>query len=97
MWEFTGAIASAVLLIVVGVIRSQLARKDESQEKLITDLYTKHEDDSKRLQALELKIAENHYQKLEVDRLLDRFKGYFDERFGRLESLIIKPDRRDHG
>lgn len=88
------ALISICLTAVIGIIRHQLHRKDEAQEKQIEDLYRKHESDSQKLADLELKIAEHHYQKPDVDKMLDRFKGYFDERFDRLEKAIIAGDRR---
>lgn len=74
--------------VVVSVIGYLLSRKDTAQEAQIYELYHKHEEDAARLQALEIRIAGSHYQKPEVDRLLDKFKGYLDEKFLALEHLV---------
>lgn len=77
-----------VVGIVVAVIGYLLARKDAAQESLISELFRKHEEDAFRLQALELRIASSHYQKPEVDRLMDKFKDFLDEKFMSLESML---------
>jgi len=79
--------AVTILFTIIGFFLSQ---KDAKQALEISDLFRKHEEDAQKLANLELKIAEQHYPKPEIDKIMDRFKGYFDERFDRLEKVIRK-------
>ncbi len=84
-----GAVLSGIFSIVGAVFVYLLNKKDSAQESDIQILYEKHDEDANRLRDLELKVAQNHYQKMEVDAILDRFKSYLDDRFDRLEKSIL--------
>jgi cbb3-type cytochrome oxidase subunit 3 len=84
-----GTVLSGIFSILGAVFVYLLNKKDSTQESDIQILYEKHDEDSNRLRDLELKVAQNHYQKMEVDAILDRFKSYLDDRFDRLEKSIL--------
>ena len=54
------------------------------QAEQITLLFRKHDDDAQRLADLELKIAERHYQKQELDSKFDRLEASFQVGLDRL-------------
>ncbi len=83
-----GAVLAALAAIFAGSIGYLLSRKDTAQEMQIADLFVKHEADALRLQSLEVKIAENHYPKSEINSFFEHFKNYLDERFDRLEKAM---------
>lgn len=80
-------IIGLVISIVIGVMGYLLAKKDAAQEAQLEDLYGKHEADSIKLQMLEVKIAENHYPKTEINQIVDGLKKYLDDRFDRIEMM----------
>lgn len=93
------AIGLFLLTILFGVIGFLLARKDAKQEEMIrenkeaceraiADLYAKHEEDSRRLEALAIDVAKNYNPKHEITGLFDNFRLYLNERFDRLEQAI---------
>ena len=88
MYEIIAPIAAVILAAFIGIVRHQLNQKDEAQARQIEMLFKKHDDDAERLQMLELNVAGHHYQKDEVDRLFDKFKGYLDERFSHIEQIL---------
>ncbi len=77
-------VAGGALIAVMGYL---LSKKDATQEAKIDDLYTKHEADAAKLQSLEVKIAENHYPKSEINQIVDSLKKYLDDRFDRIEQM----------
>lgn len=83
-----GATLAALVAAALSVVGYLLAKKDSAQETQISDLYTKHESDAKRLQELELHVASNHYPKTEINQILEQMKKHFDERFDRLEQFM---------
>lgn len=87
--EWLGPVIAALLGIFGSIFGYLLNRKDVAQERDIQNLYAKHDEDANRLRELELQVAQKHYQKIEVDSILDRFKSYLDERFDRLEKSIL--------
>jgi hypothetical protein len=81
------AIIGVVGAIVVGIMGYLLAKKDAAQEAQLEDLYKKHEADASKLQTLEVKIAENHYPKTEINAIVENLKKYLDDRFDRIEMM----------
>ena len=92
-----GAIIATVVGLILGVIGYLLAKKDAQQEKLIDDLFDKHEIDARQLQHLEIKLAENYHAKPDVKGIIEDMKTYIGDRFNRLEARIaaLDNDRRD--
>lgn len=93
------AIGLFFLTALLGVMGFLLIRRDAKQEetirehkeahdKLIADLYAKHEEDSKRLEALAIDVAKNYNPKHEITGLFDTFRLYLNERFDRLEQAM---------
>lgn len=71
-------------LLLLGIIGWFLRSKDEAQEKQITALWTKHDEDVRKLEELQLHVAKEHYIKAELDQKFDRMEATFKHGF---ESL----------
>lgn len=95
--------ALAALIAVVGYL---LRQKDEEQAKSIALLFKKHDEDSERLNRFELRIAQEHYIKPELDnkfeKLENAFKhgfetlgGKFDNLAGVIVAHVAREDARD--
>jgi len=74
---------------LVAVVGYLLKRKDEEQERNITDLYEKHHTDAERLHTVELRLATDHYVKSELDSKFDKMEEVMTHGF---ESLGVKFD-----
>lgn len=86
-----------------------LRKKDESQEKQIEAqqkqielLFKKHDDDAQRLAELELKIAQNHYIKPELDNKFERIEESIRDglkelsgKFDKLSDILIQRNGHD--
>lgn len=81
------AIIAIIGAVIIGVMGYLLAKKDAAQEAQLEDLYKKHEADASKLQILEVKIAENHYPKAEINQIVENLKKYLDDRFDRIEMM----------
>lgn len=81
-----------VVVFIVGaffsVVGYLLMAKDAAQESRIVLLFAKHEEDAAKLQTLEVKIADTHYQKTDVNRLVDSLTLYFDKQFFSLREIL---------
>ena len=73
--------------VVIAIMGYLLSKKDAAQESQLEDLYKKHEADATKLQILEVKIAENHYPKTEINAIVENLKKYLDDRFDRIEMM----------
>jgi hypothetical protein len=73
--------------VVIAIMGYLFSKKDAAQESQLEDLYIKHEADAAKLQSLEIKIAENHYPKSEINQIVDSLKKYLDDRFDRIEKM----------
>lgn len=93
------AVGLFLMTILFGVIGFLLAKKDAKQEetirenkdvidRLIADLYAKHDEDSRRLETLAIDVAKNYNPKHEITGLFDTFRLYLNERFDRLEQAM---------
>ena len=93
------AVGLFVVTVLFGVIGFLLSRKDAKQEetirsnketldKLIADLYAKHDEDSRKLEALAIDVAKNYNPKHEITDLFSTFRLYLNERFDRLEQAM---------
>jgi len=80
-------IVAIIMGVVISIMGYLLAKKDAAQEEQLLDLYIKHEADAAKLQSLEVKIAENHYPKSEINQIVDSLKKYLDDRFDRIEKM----------
>jgi len=65
-------IIPTIVVVVTGVLGWLLARKDEQQQKDITNLYQLHKEDSMKLEALQRELDREHYRKNELDSKFDR-------------------------
>lgn len=81
---------------MVGIIAWFLRQKDSLQEKQISMLWTKHDEDAKALADLKLEIAKEHYIKSELDarftHLEVAFKAGFDAlgaKFDKLADILV--------
>ena len=86
-FDLGALIASAVGVLFSGV-GYLLAKRDTAHEDAIKELFSMHKEDAARLQELTVKIAENHYPKVEINAMLDQFKKYLDQRFDQLEMAV---------
>ncbi len=77
-------IVCAVLALVVGL----LANQNRLQQKSIDLLFSKHDELWQRVDAHKLYIAENHYQKRELDAKFDRIEGFLRNGFDALSTKI---------
>lgn len=95
------------ILGVIAVAWYLLRQKDARQqrdmeamqaytEKQLTLLFVKHDEDVKRLADLELRIAQNHYAKTELDNRFEKLELSFREgfreiggKFDRLSELLL--------
>ena len=62
----------------------------EFQAKQIAMLFTKHDEDSHRLDQFQLQIAREHYVKQELDTRFDRLESAFAQGFSDMGSKINK-------
>lgn len=67
-----------------------LRQKDEEQAKSIALLFKKHDEDSERLNKFELKIAQEHYIKPELDVRFEKLENAFKQGFETLGSKFDK-------
>jgi biopolymer transport protein ExbB/TolQ len=96
---------TAIILFFVGgvfvVLWWLLRMKDSAQAGQIALLFEKHDEDVKRLSDLELKIAERHYQKTELDGKFERLESSFrtgidqlGTKFDRLAETLLSREAR---
>lgn len=81
---------------VIAVLWYLLQQKDSKQADEIKLLFDKHDSDVKQLEELKLKIAENHYQKIELDAKFHSLEtatrdGFTDlgKKFDRLSDALM--------
>ena len=82
---------------VLGVIAWLLKNKDAAQEKQISELWDKHNEDSRALQDLRVQIAQSYYVKHELDMRFDKLESAFrdgfkelGEKFDKLAERLVK-------
>ena len=90
-------IALGLLGIVASIAGYLLSAKDKAQQEEIKsmqehidELYAKHEVDVMALQELRIKLAGNHYEKVELDAKFDRLESTLKHG---LDSLGTKFDK----
>lgn len=97
------AVLGAIFTLLWWLVRQKDAARDKQIEDLkrelrefIDDLYSKHQEDSTKLAALELTVAKNYHDKGEINELMGQFRGWLDERFREVRESIaaIDHDRR---
>lgn len=97
----------ASILGLLGIVGYFLRQKDAEQARSIALLFKKHDEDVERLNQFELKIAQNHYVKPELDNRFERLEtaiktsmdglgNKFDELSKLLIAHLIKEDKT-HG
>ena len=86
----------ALILGLIGLIGYFLRQKDTEQAKSIAILFHKHDEDALKLQQLELRIANEHYIKPELDSKFDKLdntiKSMSDSlghKFDKLSDILI--------
>ena len=88
MPEGAAVIIAGLAAIFAGGVGYLLQRRDNQQEAMITDLYRKHEEDSTKLQHLELKVAADYHDKREIEGIVRGLKEFLNEKFANLEASI---------
>jgi hypothetical protein len=67
-------IAPTIIGIIVSVVGYLLAAKDSAQEKQITELWNKHNEDADRLNGLTSRVDREYYVKHELDARFDKLE-----------------------
>ena len=75
---------------VLGVIAWLLKNKDAAQEHQISELWEKHNEDSRALQDLRVQIAQSYYVKHELDMRFDKLESAFRDGFRELGEKFDK-------
>ncbi len=88
MTEAGAVIISGIVAIFAAAMGYLLQRRDSQQAEMITDLYRKHEEDSSKLQRLELKVASDYHDKREIEGIVRGLKEFLNEKFANLEASI---------
>ena len=91
--QYESTVMGGVIAILSGlfaVLWWLLRQKDSAQQKQISMLFEKHDEDAKRLQDLELDIAKHHYLKVELDPKFDRLAASFRTDMEALGSKVEK-------
>ena len=85
------------ILCLVGIVGYLLRQKDAEQSKSIELLFKLHDKDAERLNQFELRIAQNHYAKPELDAKFNEMKVAIKEsmdslghKFDELSSILLK-------
>jgi len=81
-------IVTIVIGLVFSIIGWLLSNKDAKQAEEIKLLFKKHEDDVTELTNLRIKIAEQHYQKPELDAKFSDINKTLEKGFAGLEASI---------
>lgn len=77
-----------IITALFSVLFWLLQMKDSKQAKQIDLLFEKHDADAEKLQALELRIAQQHYDKRELDVKFDKLERTFSEGFFTLSESV---------
>lgn len=94
-------IAVTAITLLFGVIGYLLQRKDQQQEKEIAvlrtsvksetdELWTKHNEDAEKLRVLEIAVAANHPDRMELERRFDKLDAAFSVGIGVINGKIDK-------
>lgn len=78
------------ILLLVAIIGYQLRKKDAEQSKALELLFKLHDKDAARLNDFELRIAQNHYIKPELDSKFNEMKTTIKESMDTLGSKFDK-------
>jgi len=104
MFDLIVQIVMVMAPVALGGIGYLLRQKDADQQRQLEELvrqkdalWEKHDEDAERLQALELKIASEHYVKRELDGKFDKLESAITgglnslgERFDKLASAMTE-------
>ena len=88
IWLFGAAMS--ILSIILGFLKHQ----NQQQSKQIDTLFIKHDEDVAKLSNLELRIAQDHYLKSELDPKFEKLERAFVEGFKELGSKFDKLSER---
>jgi chromosome segregation ATPase len=85
---FESGVVQAVLTLLLGLIAYFLRQKDMEQQKQLTILFQKHDEDAKALADLREKIAREHYVKEELDRRFSELGDKMDRLADKIDGLV---------
>ena len=77
-------ILPTVIGIVVSIVGYLLSAKDTAQERQISELWDKHNEDADKLNALTSRVDREYYVKHELDARFDKLERAFKEGFDQL-------------
>jgi hypothetical protein len=78
------------LSVVIGVVGWFLRQKDAAQEKQLSLLWTKHDEDVKALGTLKERVDREYYAKAELDARMNQIRGEVHDGFRKLEEKFDK-------
>jgi type IV secretory pathway VirD2 relaxase len=95
-------VIQSIIAILLGIVAYLLRQKDVEQGRSIALLFKKHDEDADRLNKFELRIAQEHYIKPELDARFDKLETAFrhgfetlGNKFDKLSEALIN-ERHNH-
>ena len=82
------AIIALIAASVVGAIGWLLSNKDAAQERQISALWAKHDEDAAKLVELQRQVDKDYYVKQELDTKFDRLEAAFTNGMNKLSTQI---------
>ena len=82
------AIIALIAASVVGAIGWLLSNKDAAQERQISALWEKHDEDAAKLVELQRQVDKDYYVKQELDTKFDRLEAAFTNGMNKLSTQI---------
>ena len=83
-------IAPTVIGIIISIVGYLLAAKDSAQEKQISELWDKHNEDADRLNMLTSRVDREYYVKHELDMRFDKLEAAFARAAAEVGAKIDK-------
>ena len=82
------AIIGLIVAAVISALGWLLSAKDAAQEKQISALWTKHDEDAAKLVELQRQVDKDYYVKQELDTKFDRLEAAFTNGMNKLSVQL---------